>query len=127
MQLLNIVWSITISFTKSDSQNIENLSSFSIGASAVVAGKLLVFSIPSEHRLLSRKDIAVDTFDPAKDAWIRSKSHQIPIKGDRLLVTSDGERYENNCYCLVVISALDTPTSLLAVTVRSTTLIAVTL
>jgi N-acetylneuraminic acid mutarotase len=62
-------------------------------ASTVVAGKLLVFNIPSESHFLSRKDVVVDTFDPVTDTWRRSKSHQIPIKGDLLLVTSDGERY----------------------------------
>jgi hypothetical protein len=65
-------------------------------ASTVVAGKLLVFNIPSESHFLSRKDVVVDTFDPVTDTWRRSKSHQIPIKGDLLLVTSDGERYEEN-------------------------------
>lgn len=62
-------------------------------ASTVVAGKLLVFNLPSEHRMLMKKDCVVDVFDPIKDVWIRTKSRQIPIKGDRLLVTSDGERY----------------------------------
>jgi len=51
-----------------------------------------MFNIPSESHLLSRKDCVVDSFDPLIDSWTRFRSHQIPIKGDRILITSDGTR-----------------------------------
>lgn len=89
-----------------------------------------MFNIPSESHLLSRKDCVVDSFDPLIDSWTRFRSHQIPIKGDRILLTSDGTRqakliqnvrYYNN------ISLLDMPTWQSALIVRYITSIVVTL